>query len=93
MLFGNYPVQLVHPVASEYFRRAADESFKKFVLDQLSALPELRAKASSGRMVCLRAGNLSEYWTKGSCFTKNGRTVAADYTARGMRLFTYESKS
>jgi hypothetical protein len=26
----------------------ADESFKEFVLDQLSALPELRAKAMFG---------------------------------------------
>jgi len=70
----------------------ADDSFKKFVLDQLSALPELRAKAMFGAhgMYCVDKffGILDE----GRLFFKTDERSQADYVARGMGPFTYQMK-
>jgi DNA transformation protein and related proteins len=62
------------------------------VLNQLGALPELRARAMFGAH-CLYAGNKSfGILDAGRLFFKTDAASAADYTARGMGTFTNKSK-
>ena len=51
----------------------ADDSFKEFVLDQLSALPEVRARAMFGAHGLIPANISSEFWTRDGCFSKRTR--------------------
>jgi DNA transformation protein len=70
----------------------ADESFKEFVLDQMSALPELRARAMFGAHGLYSGGRFFGILDEGRLFFKTDAQSQADYTARGMGPFTYESK-
>jgi DNA transformation protein len=69
-----------------------DDSFKEFVLDQLSALPELRARAMFGAHGLYAGEKFFGILDEGRLFFKTDAASAADYTARGMGAFTYESK-
>jgi len=69
-----------------------DDSFKEFVLDQLSALPEVRARAMFGAHGLYSGENFFGILDEGRLFFKTDAASQADYTARGMRPFTYESK-
>ena len=69
-----------------------DDTFKEFVLDQLGALPELRARAMFGAHGIYSADNFFGILDEGRLFFKTDAASAADYTARGMGAFTYESK-
>ena len=77
-----------------------DDSFKQFVLDQLGALPEfaerglpeLRARAMFGAHGLFAGENLFGILDEGRLFFKTDAASAADYSARGMGAFTYESK-
>ena len=69
-----------------------DDSFKEFVLDQLSALPELRARAMFGAHGLYSGGRFFGILDEGRLFFKTDTQSQADYTARGMGPFTYESK-
>ena len=69
-----------------------DHSFKDFVLDQLSALPEVRARAMFGAHGLYQADRFFGILDEGRLFFKvNDRTRAA-YEQHGMGPFTYESK-
>ena len=70
----------------------ADDSFKEFVLDQLSALPDLRAKAMFGAHGIYSGENFFGILDEGRLFFKTDDRSKADYTARGMGPFTYEMK-
>jgi len=70
----------------------ADDSFKEFVLDQLSTLPELRAKAMFGAHGLYAGEKFFGILDEGRLFFKTDAASAADYTARGMGAFTYEMK-
>lgn len=70
----------------------ADESFKEFVLDQLSALPDLRAKAMFGACGLYCGDDFFGILDEGRLFFKTDARTQADYTARGMGPFTYEMK-
>src|ERR1700693_348557 len=70
----------------------ADDSFKEFVLDQLSALPALRAKAMFGAHGLYTDDKFFGILGDGRLFFKTDAQSAADYTARGMGPFTYEMK-
>jgi DNA transformation protein len=70
----------------------ADDSFKAFVLDQLSALPELRAKAMFGAHGLYSGGRFFGILDEGRLYFKTDAQSQADYTARGMPPFTYEMK-
>src|SRR5580698_9150457 len=70
----------------------ADDSFKEFVLDQLSALPELRAKAMFGAHGLYSGENFFGILDEGRLFFKTDARSQADFTARGMGPFTYEMK-
>jgi DNA transformation protein len=70
----------------------ADDSFKEFVLDQLSALPDVRAKAMFGAHGLYSGGHFFGILDEGRLFFKTDAASQADYTARGMGPFTYESK-
>ena len=70
----------------------ADDSFKEFVLDQLGALPELRAKAMFGAHGLYAGDKFFGILDEGRLFFKTDAGSAADYTARGMGAFTYEMK-
>jgi DNA transformation protein len=70
----------------------ADESFKEFVLDQLGALPEVRARAMFGAHGLYQGEHFFAILDEGRLFFKTDETSQADYVARGMEPFTYESK-
>jgi DNA transformation protein len=70
----------------------ADESFKEFVLDQLSALPDVRAKAMFGAHGLYQDEHFFGFLDGGRLFFKTDAQSQAEYTARGMGPFTYESK-
>jgi DNA transformation protein len=70
----------------------ADDSFKEFVLDQLGALPEVRARAMFGAHGIYSGENFFGILDEGRLFFKTDAQSQADYTARGMGPFTYESK-
>ena len=70
----------------------ADDSFKAFVLDQLSALPELRAKAMFGAHGLYQGEHFFAILDGGRLFFKTDTASQADYEARGMPPFTFESK-
>jgi DNA transformation protein len=69
-----------------------DDSFKEFVLDQLSAVPELRARAMFGAHGLYAGGTFFGILDEGRLFFKTDAASQVDYTARGMGPFTYESK-
>ena len=70
----------------------ADESFKEFVLDQLAALPELRAKAMFGGHGLYSGEHFFGLLAEGRVFFKVDATTREAYEARGMSPFTYEMK-
>ena len=70
----------------------ADESFKEFVLDQLSALPEVRARAMFGAHGLYQGDHFFGILDEGRLFFKTDAQSDADYVARGMQPFAYESK-
>lgn len=69
-----------------------DDTFKEFVLDQLGALPELRARAMFGAHGLYSGDHFFGILDEGRLFFKTDAASAADYTARGMGPFTYESR-
>ena len=69
-----------------------EDSFKEFVLDQLSALPELRAKAMFGAHGLYSGERFFGILDEGRLFFKTDAVSRADYTSRGMGPFTYEMK-
>jgi DNA transformation protein len=70
----------------------ADDSFKEFVLDQLSALPDLRAKAMFGAHGLYCGDKFFGILDEGRLFFKTDPQSQNDYTARGMEPFTYQMK-
>jgi DNA transformation protein len=70
----------------------ADDSFKEFVLDQLGALPELRAKAMFGAHGLYCGDSFFGILDEGRLFFKTDEQSQADYIARGMGPFTYQMK-
>ena len=69
-----------------------DDSFKAFVLDQLGALPEVRARAMFGAHGLYQGERFFGILDEGRLFFKTDALSQADYVARGMEPFTYESK-
>ena len=69
-----------------------DDSFKEFVLDQLSALPDVRAKAMFGAHGLYSGEHFFGILDEGRLFFKTDEVSQANYTGRGMAPFTYESK-
>ena len=70
----------------------ADESFKEFILDQLGAVPDLRARAMFGAHGLYSGGRFFGILDEGWLFFKTDASSQAHYTARGMGPFTYEMK-
>ena len=68
------------------------ESFKEFVLDQLGALPDVRARAMFGAHGLYQGEAFFAILDEGRLFFKTDAASAADYTTRGMEPFAYESK-
>jgi DNA transformation protein and related proteins len=69
----------------------ADESFKDFVLDQLSALPEVRARAMFGAHGLYQGAYFFAILDEGRLFFKTDGRSRAAYVTRGMPAFTYEA--
>jgi DNA transformation protein len=69
-----------------------DDSFKEFVLDQLGALPDVRAKAMFGAHGIYSGETFFGILDEGRLFFKTDAASVVDYTARGMEPFTYESR-
>ena len=74
------------------FRAMPDDSFREFVLDQLSALPDVRAKAMFGAHGIYSGENFFGILDDGRLFFKTDAATEKDFTARGMPPFTYEIK-
>lgn len=70
----------------------ADDSFKEFVLDQLSALPDVRARAMFGAHGLYQGEHFFAILDEGRLFFKTDAATQADYIERGMRPFTYEAR-
>jgi DNA transformation protein len=70
----------------------ADDSFTVFVLNQLSALPDVRSKAMFGAHGIYSGEHFFRILDEGRLFFKTDAASQADYTARGMGPFTYESR-
>lgn len=73
-------------------RVVTDNSFKDFVLDQLSALPEVRTKAMFGAHGLYQGENFFGILDEGRLFFKTDVQSQADYVTRGMEPFRYESQ-
>ena len=69
-----------------------DDSFKEFVLDQLSALPDVRAKAMFGAHGLYSGDHFFAILDEGRLFFKTDAQSEKEFTARGMPPFTYQSK-
>ena len=69
-----------------------DDSFKDFVIDQLSALPDMRVKAMFGAYGLYQGEHFFGILDEGRLFFKTNAKSQTDYSARGMGPFTYESK-
>ena len=69
-----------------------DDSFKEFVLDQLAALPDLRAKAMFGAHGIYSGEHFFGILDEGRVFFKTDDKTKKDFTGRGMPPFTYEMK-
>jgi len=67
-----------------------DNSFKEFVLDQLSALPDVRAKAMFGAHGLYQGEHFFAILDEGRLFFRTDAQSQADYAARGMEPFSYE---
>lgn len=68
------------------------DSFKEFVLDQLSALPDVRARAMFGAHGLYQGDHFFAILDAGRLFFKTDATSEPAYPARGMAAFTYEAK-
>lgn len=68
----------------------ADESFKEFVLDQLAALPELRAKAMFGGHGLYQADRFFGIIAAGRLYFKTDERSRSFYLERDMEPFRYE---
>jgi DNA transformation protein len=69
-----------------------DDSFKEFVLDQLAALPEVRARAMFGAHGIYQADRFFGILDEGRLFFKVSEASKKAYEGRGMGPFTYEAK-
>jgi len=69
-----------------------EDFFKEFVLDQRSALPDVRAKAMFGAHGLYQAERCFGILDEGRLFFKVSETSKAAYVKRGMGPFTYEAK-
>jgi DNA transformation protein len=70
----------------------AGTSFKDFVLDQLSVLPELRARAMFGGHGIYAGDRFFAILAEDRLYFKVNDTNRAEFLARGMKPFTYEKK-
>jgi DNA transformation protein len=70
----------------------ADNSFIEFVLDQLSALPDLRARPMFGAHGLYCGDKFFGILDEGRLFFKTDSQSQTDFTAHGMKPFTYEMK-
>ena len=68
----------------------AGDSFKDFVVDQLSGLPELRVKAMFGGHGLYQADRFFGILMDGRLYFKTDERTRADYVERGMAPFIYE---
>lgn len=69
-----------------------DESFKDFVLDQLSALPDVRARAMFGAFGIYCGETFFGIVDEGRLFFKTGADNQSYYLERDMPAFTYTAK-
>jgi len=70
----------------------ANESLKEFVLDQLSTIPDIRAKAMFGAHGLYCGEHFFGILDEGRLFLKTDPRSQPEYLAQGMGPFTYEVK-
>jgi DNA transformation protein len=70
----------------------AEDSFRSFVLDQLSSLPEVRARAMFGGHGLYSGDHFFGILDEGRVFFKVDDSNRAEYESRGMPAFSYEMK-
>jgi DNA transformation protein len=84
--------QLPKPADSAKLANVPDDSFKEFVLDQLHAVPELGARAMFGAHGLYAGETFFAILDEGRLFFKTNAAAQAEYLARGMGPFSYESR-
>jgi len=70
----------------------ADDSFKEFVLDQLSALGDVRARALFGAHGLYQGDHFFAILDEGRLFFKTSPQTEKTYLAHGMGPFTYQAR-
>jgi DNA transformation protein and related proteins len=70
----------------------ANDSFKEFVLDQLSTLPEVRTRAMFGAHGLYCGETFFGILDEGRLFFKTDDQSQKAYIAQGMGSFTYKAK-
>lgn len=70
----------------------SDDSFKTFVLDQLSALSDVRARAMFGAHGPYCGETFFGILDEGRLYFKTNASSEGEYTSRGMGPFTYEAR-
>src|SRR5688572_7601398 len=68
----------------------ADQSFKAFVLDQLAALPDIRAKAMFGGHGLYQGQCFFGILMAGRLYFKTNEQTRSEYLKRSMSPFIYE---
>jgi len=68
----------------------ADQSLKEFVMDQLRALPELRAKPMFGGYGLYQSDQFFGILIQGRLYFRTDEQTRRAYSERGMRPFVYE---
>ena len=68
----------------------ADDSFKDFVLDQLSALPGVRSRAMFGGHGLYQRDHFFAILLGGRLYFKTDASSRRDFEKRGMQPFVYE---
>lgn len=68
-----------------------DETFRKFVMDQLGGLPELRVKAMFGGHGLYQGKQFFGILMEGRLYFKTDEATRAAYLERGMGPFIYEN--
>ena len=69
-----------------------NDSFKSFVLDQLGAMPDVRAKAMFGGHGLYQGDSFFGILAEGRLYFRTDEMSQAEYIARGMAPFTYEQR-
>ncbi|MGO8765458.1 MAG: TfoX/Sxy family protein [Limisphaerales bacterium] len=89
---GRHKINCAPPRFKLFLSPMPDDSFKEFVLDQLSGLPDIRARTMFGAHGVYCGETFFGIVDEGRLYFKTNVQSQSDYTARGMGPIAYKSK-